>query len=63
MLPSAANHMVPTVRYFSHSQQLQPLSFLNLRTPSGNKLREESREDYKCDSERKETLRFCQEAG
>jgi len=46
MLHSAAKHMLLTVRYFSHSQQLQPLSFLNLRKHSESKLREEPRQDY-----------------
>lgn len=63
MLHSAANHMLLTVRYFSCSQQLQPLSFLNVRKPSGNKLREESRQGYKGAGEKKETLRVSQEAG
>lgn len=61
MLHSAVKHILLTVRYFSHSQQLQTLSFLNVRKPSGNKLREESRQDYK--GEKKETLRVSQEAG
>lgn len=39
--------------YFSHSQQLQPLSFLNARKPSENKLREETRQDHKDPGEKK----------
>lgn len=57
MLHSAGKHMLLTVRYFSHSQQLQPLSFLNVRKPSGNNLRKESVQDHKGADEEKETLK------
>lgn len=50
---SAAKHMVLTVTYFSHSQQLQPLPFLKLRKRSGSKKRGESRQVCKGAGEKK----------
>lgn len=67
MLHSAASSMLLTVKYTSYSQLLKPLFFLNAKMKSsGNKLREESSQDYKRTSEKKkkkETLRVSQETG